>query len=185
MDPNCDVDQAAVRQSVAKELLKALKKTYGGSVPSLSRIARDLALRSPNLPQVSNETIRKWLIGATLPSAIAILALADWLGSEILTPLKGKNRDDRSRPNKPNDQINHKVVSSIALDAVTLSLCNRCANLNNRASISNLELIELLQTLSRRERELVVVLISALSVKTLSHEWLADKNNASHQTQQK
>ena len=162
-----------VRLALAKTLRKLLKKAYGGSMPSLSRIARDLALRSPNLPQVSNETIRKWLIGSSIPSAIAILALADWLGSEILIPLMGKGPVDDKKRIKPNDQSN----ASAKLDAWIQLNRHRSSQPGNLQPISNHEMVDLLQKLSTDNHALVVSLINALSAKQLVKDGLTVKNN--------
>jgi hypothetical protein len=152
-----------VRLALAKTLIKLLKKAYGGSMPSLSRIARDLALRSPNLPQVSNETIRKWLIGRSIPSAIAILALADWLGSEILVPLMSKRPLDDKKRNKPNDQSN----DSVGLDAWIELNTQRSSQPGDLQPFSNQGVVEMLQKLSTDNHGLVVSLINALSAKQL------------------
>ena len=163
MDRHFDNHLLTVRLAIAKTLRKLLKKAYGGSMPSLSRIARDLALRSPNLPQVSNETIRKWLIGASIPSAIAILALADWLGSEILVPLMSKRPLDDKKRNKPNDQSN----DSVGLDAWIELNTQRSSQPGDLQPFSNQGVVEMLQKLSTDNHGLVVSLINALSAKQL------------------
>lgn len=172
MNSEFENDLVIVRQNLARQLRNALKKAYGGKMPSLSRIGRDLALRSLYLPQVSNETIRKWLIGTSIPSAIAILTLADWLGSEILIPLTAKGRRDSKKCNKPNDsfelhawiQRNHHSSSSLA----------------NKQSVSNQEMADLLQKLSTEDHALVVSLINALSAKQISQDGRVVKNNTHH-----
>jgi len=74
----------------AENLTVALKKHYGGKIPSFSRIARDFALNSPaSLPPISVETPRKWVRGESLPSLERLHTLANWLGPEILDPLNG------------------------------------------------------------------------------------------------
>lgn len=135
-------------------------------------IARDLALRSPNLPQVSNETIRKWLIGTSIPSAIAILALADWLGSEILIPLMGKGPVLGKERIKPNDQSN----ASVELDA-WIQLNRHHSPQPSDAKHCNQEMVNLLQKLSTENLALVVSLINALSIKQLGKDGLTVKNN--------
>ena len=87
MDSTISDDLVALRQNWSKQLRLSLRDTYGGRMPSLSTVSRDLALRSPYLTQVSNETVRKWIRGDSIPSAVAVLALAKWLGEEILFPL--------------------------------------------------------------------------------------------------
>lgn len=173
MDQYFDQYLASVRIGLARALRKALKRAYGGSIPSLSRIAKDLALRSPNLPQVSNETIRKWLIGTSIPSAIAILALADWLGSEILIPLMGKGPVDGKERIKPNDQSN----ASVELDAWIQLNRHRSSQPGDLQPFSNQEMVDLLQKLSTDNHALVVSLINALSVKQLGKDGLMVKNN--------
>lgn len=174
VDSDIKNDLAIVRHALAKSLRTALSKAYGGTVPSLSRVARDLALRSPNMMQVSNETIRKWLIGASIPSAIAILALADWLGSEVLLPLMEKNQRDGKTFNRPNDNNDRRVELSafIHYNAHALLLPS------NEKTVSNQETVDLLQKLSAADHALVVSLINALNTKQPNKDSLVVKNNA-------
>lgn len=175
MDQYFDQHLVTIRHALAKALRKSLKKAYGGSMPSLSQIARDLALRSPNLPQVSNETIRKWLIGKSIPSAIAILALADWLGSEILIPKMSKWPVDDKKRIKPNDQSN----DSVEFDAWIQLNRHRSSLPDDLQPFSNQEIVDLLQKLSTENHALVVSLINALSAKQqMSKDGLTVKNNA-------
>lgn len=148
MNHNLESDLKKVRQNFAKELRKALKKTYGGSMPSLSHVGRDLALNCPYLPQVSNETVRKWLIGATIPNAIAILALADWLGGEVLIPLMSANNAGLE------SSVNFKIGKT-KLAADTLA---------NRRQVNQAD-VELLQGLTVDDRAVVTTLITALNTR--------------------
>lgn len=166
-----------VRHNFAKQLRKALKNAYGGKMPSLSRIGRDLALRSPILSQVSNEAIRKWLIGTSIPSAIAILTLAEWLGSEILIPLMGEGRGDNKKRSKPNNQSDE----SVELDAWIQPNRHSFSSRGNKQSVINQEMANLLQKLSAEDHALVVSLIKALSAKQINKDGLVIKNNALRQ----
>ena len=68
----------------ARQLELSLRKAYGGKLPSLSSLARDFSLRSPHLPHVSTETVRKWLRGSAIPQSPRMQALATWLGEDLL-----------------------------------------------------------------------------------------------------
>lgn len=181
MDSDLKNDLAIVRRTLSKALRTALKKAYGGTMPSLSRVARDLALRSPNLPQVSNETIRKWLNGASIPSAIAILALADWLGNEVLIPIMGRGERDGKTANRPNNNSDRRVELSAFIHY------NAHASLlpNNEKTMSNQEIVDLIQKLSAADHALVVSLFNALSTKQPNKDGTSVKNNALYQTYRK
>lgn len=181
MDSDIKNDLAIVRHALAKSLRTALSKAYGGTMPSLSRVARDLALRSPNMMQVSNETIRKWLIGASIPSAIAILALADWLGSEVLLPLMEKNQRDGKTFNRPNDNNDRSAERSALIHYNGHALLLP----SNEKTMSNQETVDLLQKLSAADHALVVSLINALNTKQPNKDSLLVKNNAPYQTHRK
>ena len=71
----------------AANLTSCLRKRYAGRPPSCSRIARDLALAVPSVPQVSPETVRKWITGKSLPKMLHGQALCIWLGSGIAPDL--------------------------------------------------------------------------------------------------
>lgn len=181
VDSDIKNDLAIVRHALVKSLRTALSKAYGGTMPSLSRVARDLALRSPNMMQVSNETIRKWLIGASIPSAIAILAFADWLGSEVLVPLMGRGERVGKTANRPDDNSDRRVELSAFIHY------NTHASLlpNNEKTMSNQEIVDLIQKLSAADHALVVSLINALNTKQPNKDSLLVKNNAPYQTHRK
>lgn len=84
------MDTESVKTRFAKQLRLSLCMVYGGSLPSLSTIARDLSLRFPHLPHVSTETVRKWLHGSALPQSPRMQALATWLGDDILEVLRAE-----------------------------------------------------------------------------------------------
>lgn len=142
MDASLENDLSAVRQQFSKQLIKSFKKAYNGKMPSLSTISRDLALRSPYLPQVSNETVRKWLIGESIPNAITVLALSEWLGEDVLAPLKGKSRrstdNHLSSTSQAGDTIETQERENLYKQAFQLSVKDRALvkslieNLNSR-----------------------------------------------------
>lgn len=143
MDASLENELSAVRQQLSKQLRKSFKKAYSGRMPSLSTISRDLALRSPYLPQVSNETVRKWLIGESIPNAMTVLALSEWLGEEVLAPLKGKSRRSSanhlsSTSQSGSDTIETQEREDLVRQAFQLSVKDRALvkslieNLNSR-----------------------------------------------------
>lgn len=77
-----------IKTNFSRDLTAALKRAYGGRLPSLSTVARDLALRSPHLPHVSTETVRKWIRGAAIPQSPRMQALSQWLGEDITKSLQ-------------------------------------------------------------------------------------------------
>lgn len=143
MDPSFSDDLALLRQKWSQQLTLSLKEAYGGRMPSLSTVSRDLALRSSYLPQVSNETVRKWIRGDSIPSAIAILALANWLGDEILLPLSATQG------------IGFKG------DTSNLGYSDSCADLADTVGLD--QLVSTFQRLGPREQALVFSLVQALS----------------------
>lgn len=72
-----------LRQSFAKQLRLCVKRAYSGRIPSYSVIARDYALRSSNGGAVSAETIRKWMLGISVPQSSRLHTLIQWLGIEL------------------------------------------------------------------------------------------------------
>lgn len=72
-----------LRLSFAKQLRLCIKRAYSGRIPSNSIIARDYALRSTNGGAVSAETIRKWMLGISVPQSSRLHTLIQWLGIEL------------------------------------------------------------------------------------------------------
>lgn len=72
-----------LRLSFAKQLRLCIKRAYSGRIPSYSIIARDYALRSTNGGAVSAETIRKWMLGISVPQSSRLHTLIQWLGIEL------------------------------------------------------------------------------------------------------
>lgn len=75
-----------VKQEFSTELVECLKRVYGGRMPSIATVARDFSLKSPHLAHISNETIRKWIRGDSLPHVSRMQVLIDWLGPKIGEP---------------------------------------------------------------------------------------------------
>ena len=80
-----------IKEAFALKLTECLRSNYGGVVPSIAVVARDFSLKSPALPHVSGETVRKWLRGDCLPHISRLQVLVDWLGPEIATPFETLN----------------------------------------------------------------------------------------------
>jgi len=87
------------KQRFSKSFEQCLRRAYGGKLPSLSTIARDLSLRCPHLAHVSSETVRKWLRGKAIPHSLRMQALANWLGNDLLLALDTIRRSPASSAN--------------------------------------------------------------------------------------
>lgn len=81
-----------VKTAFASRLTDCLRRAYKGQLPSIAVIARDFSLKSPHLPHVSGETIRKWLRGESLPHVSRMHVLIEWLGPEIASPFEHYGR---------------------------------------------------------------------------------------------
>jgi hypothetical protein len=88
----------------AKELNRQLLEYYG-RIPSAAVLARDFNLRAANVPQISQETARRWIRGLSIPELDKLQILVDWLG---LDPnfmrsnennLNGSNNKHRGKSN--------------------------------------------------------------------------------------
>lgn len=77
-----------IKQEFASALVRGLKNLYGGRMPSIAVVARDFSLKSPHLPHVSGETVRKWIRGECLPHVSRMQVLTEWIGPQIATPLE-------------------------------------------------------------------------------------------------
>ncbi len=77
-----------VKQAFSIELVEGLKRAYGGHLPSMAKVARDFSLKSPHLPHISSETIRKWIRGESLPHIARMQVLIDWLGPQMAIPFE-------------------------------------------------------------------------------------------------
>lgn len=77
-----------VKEAFSIELVESLKRSYGGRLPSLAAIARDFSLKSPHLPHISTETVRKWIRGESLPHISRMQVLIDWLGPQMAIPFE-------------------------------------------------------------------------------------------------
>lgn len=105
-----------IKTAFANRLSECLRKAYKGQLPSIAIIARDFSLRSPHLPHVSGETIRKWLRGESLPHVSRMQVLIEWLGPEIASPfeLYSSNLAPQSNRVPPsNNGHTHENVSEL------------------------------------------------------------------------
>ncbi len=136
-----------LKQRFALQLALSLRSAYGGTLPSLSTIARDLSLRFPYLPHVSTETVRKWLRGVAIPQSPRMQALATWLGDDLLQVLNTKQQ--------PVAQSNHQR-NSFAGQIGDISA--------DGSKISNI--VSLLDLLSENDQALVVQLVESLATKS-------------------
>lgn len=75
-----------VKQDFSVALVDGLKQVYGGRMPSIAVVARDFSLKSPHLPHISGETLRKWIRGESLPQYSRMQVLIEWLGNDITLP---------------------------------------------------------------------------------------------------
>lgn len=142
-----------LKQRFAQQLEMSLRQAYGGTLPSLSTIARDLSLRFPYLPHVSTETVRKWLRGVAIPQSPRMQALATWLGDDLMQVLNTKPQAMGSLSNWPTRQPNH--LGEISDASIT--------DKSNHVSI-----VKLLDSLSATDYELVVRLVESLATRSAS-----------------
>jgi hypothetical protein len=99
----------------AQRFREAVRLKYGRTV-SAATIARDLQVWSGGQFQVSNEAVRKWLIGRNMPRYSALVALEGFLGSSLLLSRSseslypppgggGAQKSDFRNPYKPVERV--------------------------------------------------------------------------------
>jgi hypothetical protein len=136
-----------MKQLFSRQFKLSLEKTYNGRLPSLAVIARDLSLKSPHLPHVSNEAVRKWLRGSAIPQSPRMQTLVDWLGEELLEPLAKTKQTNGGNGNGSNS-------------------LNGWNNAHERADALNKQaLFTLIDSLEPADYKLMVRLIRSLSEK--------------------
>ena len=93
-----------MKQQFAKELNRQLLEYYG-RIPSAAVLARDFNLRAANVPQISQETARRWIRGLSIPELDKLQILVDWLSLDTNfmrsneNNLNGSNNKQRARTN--------------------------------------------------------------------------------------
>lgn len=103
-----------VKAAFANRLTECLRNAYRGQLPSIAVIARDFSLKSPHLPHVSGETIRKWLRGESLPHVSRMQVLIDWLGPEIASPFEHYGRAVAYQTNQHNSNTYEPLTNNIS-----------------------------------------------------------------------
>lgn len=103
-------DSSGMKHQFSRQLVLLMERAYGGRIPSLSVLARDLSLRAPHLPHVSTEAVRKWLRGNAIPQSPRMKVLVDWLGDDLLDPLTQTNQyphwqSPATQANRQNDPM--------------------------------------------------------------------------------
>ncbi len=134
------IDSSDMKHQFSRQLVLLLERAYGGRVPSLSVLARDLSLRAPHLPHVSTEAVRKWLRGNAIPQSPRMQVLVEWLGDDLLEPLTQTNHypHGQSPPTQANRQ-NDSLVLGTAM--------------------------KLLESLDKSDQKLVLKLLQSLATK--------------------
>jgi hypothetical protein len=138
-----------VKQAFSIELVDSLKHIYGGRLPSISKIARDFSLKSPHLPHISSETIRKWIRGESLPHISRMQVLIDWLGPQMAIPFEqpvmalqfAKKRDAEAISQNGNG---HSNLAPIESHPIHDQLVNIIDQLNEKECQSILAIAKLL-----------------------------------------
>ena len=129
-----------MKHQFSRQLVLLLERAYGGRIPSLSALARDISLRAPHLPHVSSEAVRTWIRGSAIPQSPRMQGLVDWLGDDLLEPLMRSIDISRQPALEPHiDQHS---------DLITLE--NTIFLLESLDPTDRRLVFELLQSLSRR-----------------------------------
>jgi len=131
-----------VKQEFSVALVDGLKQVYGGRMPSIAVVARDFSLKSPHLPHISGETIRKWIQGESLPHYSRMQVLIEWLGPQVAKPFE--------KPVK-------------ALKTITTST-NSVEN-NEHEHLAHDELINVIERLSEKECTSILAIARLLAEK--------------------
>lgn len=136
-----------VKQAFSIELVDGFKRAYGGQMPSIATIARDFSLKSPQLPHISNEAIRKWIRGDSLPHVSRMQVLIEWLGPRITAPF-----------DKPTSaiQLSQKVASSNKTIHET----------NGQSHHAHDELLEVIEKLTEKECQSILAIARLLAEKS-------------------
>lgn len=112
------VQQNDMKHQFSRQLVFLLEQAYGGRIPSLSVLARDISLQAPHLPHVSSEAVRKWIRGSTIPQSPRMQALAEWLGDDLFEPLMRSTNESKQTASAPlaDHHLHHLVLeNSISL----------------------------------------------------------------------
>lgn len=176
-----------LKRLFARQLELSLRRAYGGQMPSLATVARDLSLRFPHLPHVSTETVRKWLRGLAIPQSPRMQALATWLGDDLLQALdtraqetgRGLKRLGRSAPGPKTHPIDLNHISDHTSDHVS-NYFSRHGTEGNAGRNPTVE--ALLESLSASDYELVLKLAESLAAKsTPTSTPLTEGSNNDHE----
>lgn len=135
-----------VKQAFSVELVESLKRAYGGQMPSIATVARDFSLKSPHLTHVSNETIRKWIRGESLPHVSRMQVLIEWLGPCLATPFD-------------------KPVSALQFRQEIFLSKTVTKNSNGEFHPAHDELLEIIEKLTERECQGILAIARLLAEK--------------------
>lgn len=69
-------------QLFQKRLQVALVEKYG-LVPTARRLNQDLLLRFPEMKVLSDEAVRKWIVGKSIPNGQTLVFLSKFLGKDL------------------------------------------------------------------------------------------------------
>jgi hypothetical protein len=70
--------------SVLREALKDIR----GRVPSAAAVAREFNLRASGIEPVTQESVRRWLRGISMPEEQKLAILVSWLNLDLTTAMK-------------------------------------------------------------------------------------------------
>ncbi len=69
----------SIAERFSKQMRDSLRKKYG-RLPSAAFVSVHLSRQTSGLGQVSNETVRRWIRGKSLPKQFHFEAITAWLG---------------------------------------------------------------------------------------------------------
>ncbi len=107
------LQQHAIRFSFSTTLRAALRHRFG-KIPSNALIAREFNLRSHSAKTISQESVRRWLLGTSLPEYSHLQVLVRWLNIDTNRlfetdhlPQHGPPQDKKTAHDPLLPEVNH------------------------------------------------------------------------------
>ena len=122
-----------VKHEFASVLREALKDVRG-RVPSAAAVAREFNLRASGIEPVTQESVRRWLRGISMPEEQKLAILVSWLNLDLTMAMKRAHavQLNNSRSNPSGNGVSHPnpVKSSLDdIDPETLDQARQIARL--------------------------------------------------------
>jgi hypothetical protein len=83
-----------MKEEFSHSLRESLKLQYG-KLPSAEVVSRDFNLRAHGTTPVTQESVRRWIRGESLPKPDHLIVLMQWLGLD-LNEIYGKDKNSES-----------------------------------------------------------------------------------------